>query len=229
MSKEANQYANALPDGAYLIDKVKVTEHGKIKHYDRDQIKIFTQGRFMYAFNNALTQSIDAGAGIATWRDGVMIEVPTVNHDGPVAGLSFDVAIELTANGFDQSIKGFTYEDGRCVDMLEHWDTASTQSSEYDGLWQLDTDGYTETRMIGGGHFIWLQVASAGAECSTGFGFGKIQFQSDGTAIETGMTGSEPGYGEVQNSVAMQTNGSNQLIRSHLFDGELIIQTFIRV
>jgi hypothetical protein len=229
MNIDANQYANGLPDGAYLIDNVQATEHGKIKHYDRDQIKIFTQGRFMYAFNNALTQSIDVGAGNATWRDGVMVEVPTVNHDGPVAGLSFDVAIELTANGFDQSIKGFTYEDGRCVDMLEHWDTASTQRSEYDGLWQLNTDGYTETRMIGGGHFIWLQVAAAGAECSTGFGFGTIQFQSDGTATETGMTGSEPDYGDTQNSVTMETNGGNQFTRSHLVDGELITQTYIRV
>ena len=40
----------ALPDGAYLIEGVTVTEEGEVSYYTRDQIKIYSRGRFMYAF-----------------------------------------------------------------------------------------------------------------------------------------------------------------------------------
>ena len=63
---ETEAVIDALPDGAYLIAGVTVTENGEVSQYSRDQIKIYTQGRFMYAFNNAQTESIDVGAGDAT-------------------------------------------------------------------------------------------------------------------------------------------------------------------
>ena len=37
----------------------------------------------MFAFDNESTADMDVGAGNATWVDGVMIEEPLVNHDGP--------------------------------------------------------------------------------------------------------------------------------------------------
>ena len=51
---ESEATVDGLPDGAYLIAGVTVTENGEVTQYSRDQIKIYTQGRFMYAFNNAV-------------------------------------------------------------------------------------------------------------------------------------------------------------------------------
>ena len=118
--------SQTLPDGAYLIEGVTVTEDGEVSQFTRDQIKIYTNGRFMYAFDNAQTESIDVGAGDATWSTGVMVEVPRVNHDGPVSGYNFDVAIAQTDTAFEQTIIGMQYEGGRVLDMVEVWKTAST-------------------------------------------------------------------------------------------------------
>ena len=87
-----------------LLEGVTVTENGEVSEYSRDQIKIYSRGRFMYAFQNEQTGSIDVGAGDASWINGVMREVPRVNHDGPVSGYSFDVAINRTETGFEQTI-----------------------------------------------------------------------------------------------------------------------------
>ncbi|MDG1164191.1 MAG: hypothetical protein P8N61_02340, partial [Porticoccaceae bacterium] len=113
---ETAAVSDGLPDGAYLIEGVTVTENGEVSQYTRDQIKIYTNGRFMYAFNNSQTESIDVGAGDATWSNGVMVEVPRVNHNGPVSGYSFDVAIDQTETGFEQTILGMEYEGGRLLD-----------------------------------------------------------------------------------------------------------------
>ena len=146
----------ALPDGAYLLKDVEVTENGAVSVLLRDQIKIYTNNRFMFAFMNKEI-GIDVGAGIATWDNGVMVEVPTVNHNGAVEGYSFDVAIEETDSGFVQTIMGMKYDDGRSLDMVETWNTASIVISPYDGLWHRIQDGVFTTKIIGGGHFISLQ------------------------------------------------------------------------
>lgn len=95
----------------------------------------------MFAFMNKEI-GIDVGAGIATWDNGVMVEVPTVNHNGSVEGYSFDVAIEETDSGFVQTIMGMKYDDGRSLDMVETWNTASIATSPYDGLWHNVKDAF---------------------------------------------------------------------------------------
>ena len=114
-----------LPDGAYLLKEVEITENGEISVARRDQIKIYSNNRYMFAFMHPEI-GVDAGAGIATWNNGIMIEEPVVNHDGSLRelNLSFDVAIEQTQNGFIQSIKGLTYDGGRSLDMIETWNIA---------------------------------------------------------------------------------------------------------
>ena len=59
-----------------------------------------------------------------------------------------------------------TYDDGRVLDtMVEVWDQADGSASLFDGLWKLETrkvgdiesTGFSEIKMIGGGHFAVLQ------------------------------------------------------------------------
>ena len=228
---------DGLPDGAYLIAGVTVTENGEVSQYSRDQIKIYTNGRFMYAFNNAQTQGIDVGGGDATWLNGVMVEVPRVNHNGPVSGYSFDVAIQQTDSGFEQTILGMEYPGGRLLDMVEVWDTASTSTSVFDGLWQMDvrqsddpdTSAFSETKMIGGGHFIWLQNAIYKGEAVKHFGYGTFAVDVDGNAEETAMISSMEDYEGTVNSVSMKMIDEDHFTQSFTFNGELEIQSYSRM
>ena len=223
----------ALPDGAYLLKDVKVTENGGVSLLLRDQIKIYTKNRFMFAFMNA-ESGIDVGAGIATWRNGIMVEVPTVNHDGPVEGYSFDVAIEQTDGGFVQTIMGLKYDDGRSLDMIETWNTASTKSWIFDGLWQLQnrnaenvtSNDFVETKMIGGGHFIWLQRSSMDGETQKHFGFGTIEVNDDGSATETGMTSSLEGYAGTQHRLKLTLIDDNHFSQTFMMNDVEVTQTY---
>jgi len=234
---ETEAVIDALPDGAYLIAGVTVTENGEVSQYSRDQIKIYAQGRFMYAFNNAQTESIDVGAGDATWSNGLMVEVPRVNHNGPVSGYSFDVAIAQTETGFEQTIIGMEYEGGRLLDMVEVWDTASTATSAFDGLWQLqaresndpDITAFTETKMIGGGHYIWLQNVVSKGEAIQEFGFGTFELDANGDAIETAMTSSMPDYEGTVSTVKIELIDDNHFTQSFVYNGETVTQTYMRM
>ena len=227
----------ALPDGAYLIGGVTVTENGEVRQYTRDQIKIYSNGRFMYAFNNAQTESIDVGAGDANWSNGVMVEVPRVNHDGPVSGYRFDIAIDQTETGFEQTIIGMEYEGGRLLDMVEVWNTASTATSPFDGLWTLearesaDPDGtaFSETKMIGGGHFIWLQNVVIEGEKAKNFGFGSFTVDTDGNAIETTMISSFSDYEGTVNEVKMELVDENHFTQSFTNNSEVVTQSYVRM
>ncbi|MDG1322799.1 MAG: hypothetical protein P8P31_03935, partial [Porticoccaceae bacterium] len=119
-SRTETQKLPPLPDGAYLLKEVELTEKGQVSVQLRDQLKIYTNNRFMFAFVHP-EYGIDVGAGIATWKNGVMVEEPRVNQKGAVNGLTFDIDIKHTLAGFSQTLLGMTYEDGRCLDMVESW------------------------------------------------------------------------------------------------------------
>ena len=42
-----------LPDGAYLLKEVEITENGEVSVARRDQIKIYSNNRYMFAFMHA--------------------------------------------------------------------------------------------------------------------------------------------------------------------------------
>ena len=226
-----------LPDGAYLLKEVEITENGEVSVARRDQIKIYSNDRYMFAFMHPEI-GVDAGAGIATWNNGIMIEQPVVNHNGSLRdlNLSFDVAIEQTPNGFIQSIKGLKYEDGRSLDMIESWDTASTEASPFDGLWELElvtpeaiSDDFSEIKMIGGGHFVWTNRLTLDGNIEKNFGFGKIDFTIEGRAIETGLTSSVEGYAGTKHEVELKLIGDNYLDQKFSMNGTEVVHRYKRI
>ena len=54
-----------LSDGAFLLSQVTITEKGETTVKLRDQIKIYTKDKFMFAFDNESTGDMDVGAGNA--------------------------------------------------------------------------------------------------------------------------------------------------------------------
>ena len=226
-----------LPDGAYLLKEVEITENGEVSVARRDQIKIYSNNRYMFAFMHPEI-GVDAGAGIATWNNGIMIEEPVVNHDGSLRelNLSFDVAIEQTQNGFIQSIKGLTYDDGRSLDMIETWNTASNQASPFDGLWELESstpiaisNDFAEIKMIGGGHFIWTNRFTLDGSKEKNFGFGKIDFTIEGQGIETGLTSSVEGYAGTKYEVEFKLIGDNYLDQKFSMNGTEVVHRYKRI
>jgi hypothetical protein len=236
LSEENNM--NPLADGAFLLSKVTVTEDGNITELLRDQIKIYSDGKYMFAFDNESTGDMDVGAGNANWVNGVMIEEPLYNHDGPLSDLSFDITIEPTENGFNQVLHGMEYDDGRVLEtMVEEWNRAPGVVTPYDGLWKLEgreTDDpelteFSEIKMIGGGHFIILQSAMYQGEKVRNFGFGSLILTGASKVLETGMVGSWENFSGWATEVTMKMVDDDHLTQSFNFDGRVVTQSYVRI
>jgi hypothetical protein len=236
ISEEINM--NPLADGAFLLSKVTITEDGEVTELLRDQIKIYSNGKYMFAFDNESTGDMDVGAGNANWVNGVMVEEPLFNHDGPLSDLSFEITIEPTEKGFNQVLHGMKYDDGRVLEtMVEEWNRAPGVVTPYDGLWKLEsreTDDpelteFNEIKMIGGGHFVILQSAIYEGEEVRNFGFGSLILTGSSKVLETGMVGSWENYSGWATEVNMEMVDEDHLIQSFTFNGRVITQKYVRI
>ena len=225
-----------IADGAYLLDSVIKTVGNETFSLKRDQLKIFANNRFMFAFFDDQTNLIDAAAGYAFWVDGVLIETPIANQDGPVHGLSFEIALQTTETGFTQGVRGMPAESGGTYDLDEQWKILSTEKGPLDGLWKLEsreTEGdsytdFTEMKLIGGGHSIFFHRFNCEGEIVQHFGFGSLQIFETGEVTETGMTGTLEGYAGVKQLLQMELV-DDRLIQRFLVDGVEVVQIYSRV
>ena len=225
-------------DGAYFLSNVAITEKGVTTNHTREQIKIYAQGKYMFAFDNEMLGGIDVGAGNAKWSNGKMIEEPLHNHDGPLSGLSFEINIHQTDSGYEQILHGMTYDDGRVLDtMVEVWDRADGSASLFDGLWKLKTrkvgniesTGFSEIKMIGGGHFALLRSQITEDQKSTNFGYGRLSPGNNDNFEETGLVGSWDNFSGLITQVKMSLQDNQHLIQSFFIDDKLITQIYVRV
>lgn len=220
--------ASPLPDGAYLLKEVELTEKGQVTVQLRDQLKIYTNNRFMFAFVHP-EYGIDVGAGIATWKNGVMVEEPRVNQKGAVNGLTFDIDIKHTPAGFSQTLLGMTYEDGRCLDMVETWVRASSTISPFDGLWQLKEANRVKTKIIGGGHFICLETVYKEGISDAVFWFGTCTFNNDAEALETVLSSSNQKYIGAHQTLKVALTDDANFSQTFILDGAEVIEPFLRM
>lgn len=218
----------SLPDGAYALKEVELTEKGQVTVQLRDQLKIYTNNRFMFAFVHP-EYGIDVGAGIATWKNGVMVEEPRVNQKGAVNGLTFDIDIKHTPAGFSQTLLGMTYEDGRCLDMVESWVRASSTISPFDGLWQLKEANRVKTKIIGGGHFICLETVYKEGISDAVFWFGTCTFNNDAEALETVLSSSNQKYIGAHQTLKVALTDDANFSQTFIIDGAEVIEPFLRM
>ncbi len=225
-----------LADGAFLLNDVTLTEKGEVTVLKRAQMKIYTNDRYMFAFMHEGTNKPDVGAGLTEWKDGVLIESPIFNQDGPLDSLHFSINIEETEGGFLQRLEGME-SNGHVYDMVETWDRVSSATSEYDGLWKLqgrdseeggEIDQFSEIKMIGGGHFIVSQSFMLEGEMQQHFGFGEFSADADGAAIETGIAGSFEGFAGNQHKLTVELVDENQFNQTFLWDEKSVTQSYIR-
>jgi hypothetical protein len=218
----------SLPDGAYALKEVELTEKGQVSVQLRDQLKIYTNNRFMFAFVHP-EYGIDVGAGIATWKNSVMVEEPRVNQKGAVNGLTFDIDIKHTPAGFSQTLLGMTYEDGRCLDMVESWVRASSTISPFDGLWQLKEVNRVKTKIIGGGHFICLETVYKEGISDAVFWFGTCTFNNDAEALETVLSSSNQKYIGAHQTLKVALTDDANFSQTFILDGAEVIEPFLRM
>jgi hypothetical protein len=227
-SSAGSPKASPLPDGAYLLKEVELTEKGQVTVQLRDQLKIYTNNRFMFAFVHP-EYGIDVGAGIATWKNSVMVEEPRVNQKGAVNGLTFDIDIKHTPAGFSQTLLGMTYEDGRCLDMVESWVRASSTISPFDGLWQLKEANRVKTKIIGGGHFICLETVYKEGISDAVFWFGTCTFNNDAEALETVLSSSNQKYIGAHQTLKVALTDDANFSQTFILDGAEVIEPFLRM
>jgi hypothetical protein len=218
----------SLPDGAYALKEVELTEKGQVTVQLRDQLKIYTNNRFMFAFVHP-EYGIDVGAGIATWKNSVMVEEPRVNQKGAVNGLTFDIDIKHTPAGFSQTLLGMTYEDGRCLDMVESWVRASSTISPFDGLWQLKEANRVKTKIIGGGHFICLETVYKEGISDAVFWFGTCTFNNDAEALETVLSSSNQKYIGAHQTLKVALTDDANFSQTFILDGADVSESFLRM
>ncbi|MDG0968311.1 MAG: hypothetical protein P8O06_00580 [Porticoccaceae bacterium] len=216
------------PEGAYRLKKVAITENGRHEICFRDQLKIYTQQRFMFAFMHP-EFGIDAGAGLTSWHQGHMTEEPQETHNGPINGLKFKIPVEPALGGFTQTIVGMTYADGRSLDMVETWESLSQTTSDFDGLWQSIDNSVIKTKMIGGGHFILLKRPLSGETSDTTFCFGNLVIADDGQAIETNMTSSIIDSMNASRRMVLTLADKHHFNQTTLFDGMVINEIYQRL
>lgn len=228
--------APTLADGAFMLADVTLTEKGEVTVLKRAQMKIYTKGRYMFAFMHEDTTKPDVGAGLTQWKDGALIESPIFNQDGPLEGLHFSLDIEKTEGGFLQSIEGLE-SNGHVYDMVETWDRQQGSASAFDGLWKLQgrasEEGgeiveFSEIKMFGGGHFIFSQRFMLEGEMQQHFGFGEFSIDAEGVVTETGIASSFEDFAGTQHKLTMELIGENELNQTFLWDGKSITQSYIR-
>lgn len=241
-----------FPDGSYKLQKVQITENDKVTTEIRNQLKIYSNERYMFAFMHP-SIGVDVGAGIAKWKDGIMTETPLFNHNGSVSGFEFDLSITQTETGFTQSLTGLVSEDGSILDMIEDWITISSQNSPYDGLWQLETTDLdpnivSQIKMIGGSQFIELTRSKSGSDIQKQFNFGELfisnfGYGSKSTKYILSGTGIEPpekvrekitnsshknNIGEIKTRT-YELNEDNLIVTSSSVPGETVIHKYKRI
>tara|TARA_B100000963_G_scaffold158635_1_gene138031 strand:- start:1285 stop:2091 length:807 start_codon:yes stop_codon:yes gene_type:complete len=243
---------SSFPNGSYKLQSVQITENGKVTTEIRNQLKIYSNERYMFAFMHP-SIGVDAGAGIAEWHDGIMTEIPLFNHNGSVSGFEFDLSITQTETGFTQSLTGLVSEYGSILDMIEDWVTISTQNSPYDGLWQLETADedphiISQIKMIGGSQFIDLTRVRSDSEIQKQFNFGELfisnygsesnstQYILSGTGIEPPEkvkekiinSSSENNIGEIKSRI-YELNEGELLVTSNSATGESVVKRYKRI
>ena len=226
-----------IADGAYLLDGVIRTAEGKTSKLLRDQMKIFAKNRFMFAFFDDQTNMIDAATGYAHWVDGVLTETPIANQDGSVEGLSFEIAMQSTANGFTQIVRDMPSATGGTYDLDEVWEALSTEQTAFDGLWKLQSRSmagamcseFSEMKLIGGGHFIFFQRFDHQGETIKHFGFGAMQVEQSGMVTETGMTSTLDGYSGQDHLLNLRLTDADHMIQTFMVDGVEVVQSYVRI
>ncbi len=226
-----------IEDGAYLLDGVIRTAEGKTSKLLRDQMKIFAKNRFMFAFFDDQTNLIDAATGYAHWVDGVLTETPIANQDGTVEGLSFEIAMKSSANGFTQIVRDMPAVNGGTYDLDEVWNTLSNAQTAFDGLWQLQSrhvegalcSDFNEMKLIGGGHFIFFQRFDSEGETIKHFGFGALQVEKSGMVIETAMTSTLDSYSGKNHLLNITLIDTDHMTQTFMLNGAEVVQSYVRI
>jgi hypothetical protein len=225
-----------LDDGAFLLADATLTEKGEVTVLKREQMKIYSNDRYMFAFMHEDTNKPGVGAGLTEWKDGALIESPIFNQDGPLEGLHFSLDIKETEGGFSQSIKGLE-SNGHIYDMVETWDRKPGDASAFDGLWKLQARAseeggeiaeFSEIKMFGGGHFIFSQSFMLEGQMQQHFGFGEFSIDAEGFVTETGIASSFEDFAGTQHQLTMKLVNDNELSQTFMWDGKVITQTYIR-
>lgn len=189
--------------GVYKLDKLTVSGGGKDSVYTRTQIKIYTDGYFVYA---SLAPDSSVGFGVGSYKldtGNMIVESNVYSSRSLDSQQMFHIKITTTGNGYTQvipamaTVKGVTYSETEVYTKI-----ASSGTSTLDGVWKLDS-AYTvkgkdtikqtevQFKAFWGGHFIFVHrysLDNTKTNFKNGFGYGDFTFKNDTLSEEDSLT-----------------------------------------
>ena len=235
--QEAEATPPVLEDGAYSLTNATWTYADTVVEFEPQQIKIYADGRYMFATWNSTTNSPAMGAGAAWSENGMMYEQPYHNANGATdSSQTFELGITATEGGFEQTIAGMDDNDSSSFDLYENWVALEGEATPYDGLWILssrnEVEGvkdFNEIKMIGGGHFVWYHTWSDTVDHAD-FGYGEFIDHGEGSVTEVARVGSIEGF-EGEWNINYTLIGSDMLQQTFInkTDSTEVIQNYKRL
>jgi len=185
--------------GVYKLEKQMVSGGGKDTVYARTQIKIYTDGYFIYA---GMAPDSSVGFGVGTYKADTgkkIIESNIYSSANLDSAKNFNVILTITEKGYDQVIPDLAVLKGVKYKLIENYSKLpSSDTSKLDGVWKLDSNyivkGKDTTRSheaqykaFWGGHFMFVHrypLDNTNTRYKNGFGYGDFSLKSD-TLSET--------------------------------------------
>ena len=145
--------------------------------------------------------------------------------------------------------------DGVELDYSISWVSVTGEQTKFDGLWRLisceiseigflknlftsrkngpnndpDEQQFDEVKMIGGGHFIFVQSSGTGEEQTSNFGYGELVVDDGTTVHEIAKEGTRPNFSGRTIELDMQIDSGGNLIQSFVYDDNDVVLVYSRI
>jgi hypothetical protein len=192
--------------GAYLMTMQKFTQNNKDTMLDAKQLKIYTDGYFMYAHTVGADTVGSYGVGTYKMQGGNVVEHVFYTSDNGAQEADFTVKIAKSPDGYSQVIHYPADASGPEAILTESYKTVSKKlASSLDGAWKMTkvtfiaTDGTptvdnnpVQYKFYQSGHFMFgsTQTDPATKKTSSNIGYGSFAVNGPDEITETPMNSS---------------------------------------
>jgi hypothetical protein len=185
--------------GAYSLNTQVLNDGSKDSVIDRKQLKIYTNGYFMYASPNVTDSFANFGIGKYIVRGDKLHEYRFYTAEAGDKQDSFTVTINDNSDGYQQVIDAI-HISGKDYKLTESYESVSTEAkSPLDGAWKQVRNIYInkngdssvnnnplEYKVFQSGYFIWaITVQDSTKRRTSVFGYGPFEMIGNNKMKET--------------------------------------------
>lgn len=185
--------------GAYSLNTQVLNDGSKDSTIDRKQLKIYTDGYFMYASPNVSDSFANFGIGRYKVEGDKLYEYRFYTAEQGPKTDTFVVTVNKNPDGYQQVIQNMNLA-GKNYTLTESYENASTEGKTImDGAWKqvrnvyirkagdsTVTENPTEYKVYQSGYFIWaITVQDSARKRTSVFGYGPFEMLGPNKLKET--------------------------------------------